>query len=98
MNAHDLAKLLLDGPNLPIATHTHSHTYMSAAHAGSHGPLKVGLLESYAGQHIVIGNIMRRQINPPNEWISKMLHGDAPEQFSDWVVTKTPPPSQDTHK
>jgi hypothetical protein len=79
MNSHDLAKLLLTLPDLPIATHANNHTYMSGNDASSHGPLKVGLLETYGGQHIVVGNMSRMRINKPNWFVSRMLHGEAPK-------------------
>lgn len=82
MNSHELANLLLSAPDLPVACHALNHTYMSGLHSSSHGPLKIGLLETYGGQHIVIGNISKRSINAPNWYVSQMLHGEAPEQWS----------------
>lgn len=73
MNSHDLAQLLLTLPNLPVATHTHNHTYASKADALSHGPLKIGLLEHYSGQHIVIGDMFKKDINPPNWYVTTMF-------------------------
>lgn len=81
MTSHELARALLDGPDLPVATYASGNTYMSANDRTSHGPLKVGLLETYAGQHIVIGDISKRRINPPNCWVSAMLVGEAPEEW-----------------
>jgi hypothetical protein len=79
MNTHDLARLLLTLPDLPVATHAHNHTYMTgASHSGA---LKIGLLQTYGGDHIVIGNISKRNINGPNYYVTKMLHGDAPEEW-----------------
>lgn len=82
MNSHDLARILLDGPNLPIATHTNNHTYASKADACSHGRLKVGVLKHYGGDHIVIGNISKRNINSPNWYVTEMIEGEAPEEWS----------------
>ena len=81
MLSHDLARALLSAPNLPVATHALGHTYMSKTDAGSHGTLKVGVLESYGGQHVVIGDISRRMINAPNWWVSEMLLGVAPDNW-----------------
>ena len=81
MTAHELAKALLAGPDLPVATHALNHTYMSATDAQSHGPLKIGVLESYGGQHIVIGNISKRNINKPNWYVSEMIVGEAPDEW-----------------
>jgi hypothetical protein len=82
MTSHELANLLLTLPDLPVATHAHNHTYMSAADSRSHGPLKVGLLETYAGRHIVLGDINKRDLNSPNWFVSEIFHGDAPATWS----------------
>lgn len=82
MKSHELARLLLTLPDLPVATHAHNHTYSSGAQENSHGPLKVGLLAHYSGKHIVIGDISKRNINAPNWRITEMYHGDAPEEWS----------------
>lgn len=81
MKSHDLAKLLLTLPNLPVATHAHNHTYSSHGDAGSHGKLKVGLLKHYSGDHIVIGDISKLNINKPNWYVTEMFHGNAPEEW-----------------
>ena len=82
MNSHDLAKLLLTLPDLPIATHANNHTYASGGDTRSHGPLKVGLLKHYSGEHIVLGNISKRNLNAPNWYVTQMFHGDAPEEWA----------------
>lgn len=80
--SHDLARLLLSLPDLPIAVHANDRTYMSHVDACSHGPLKVGRLENYAERPcIVIGDISKRNINKPNWWVSEMYLGDAPEEW-----------------
>lgn len=81
MRSHELAHLLLTLPDLPVATHAHNHTYSGGGDAGSHGPLKVGLLKHYSGEHIVIGNISRRNINAPNWCVTEMFYGDAPAEW-----------------
>lgn len=81
MNSHELAKILLSLPDLPVATHANNHTYASYGDRGSHGPLKVGLLKHYSGDHIVIGDISKRNINKPNWYVTEMFHGDAPEEW-----------------
>jgi hypothetical protein len=78
MLSHELAAILLASPNLPIATHANNHTYMSSVDAVSHGTLKVGLLHTYGGNHIVVGDISKRDINGANWYITDMIHGDAP--------------------
>ncbi|MEE8115147.1 MAG: hypothetical protein V3T23_12435 [Nitrososphaerales archaeon] len=79
MNSHDLAKILLEAPNLPVATHANNHT-------ASHKNIKVGLLKSSGGKagtadSVVIGNMSRRRVNFPNEYIVDMVHGELVE---DW--------------
>jgi len=64
-------------PGLPVATHANNHSFMSR----TDGYVKVALLEHYAGEHIIIGNMSRRALNPPNWRIKEMLHGDAPENW-----------------
>lgn len=56
MTAHELAKLLLDGPDLPVATHANGHSYSSEADARSHGKINVARAPHYTGEHIMIGN------------------------------------------
>ena len=58
MTSHELAGVLLKHPDMPVATVAHDNVYMSAAHSFSHGPLQVGLLDSYAGRHVVIGDML----------------------------------------
>jgi hypothetical protein len=81
MLSHELAAILLASPNLPIATHANNHTYMSGVDAVSHGKLKVGLLHTYGEDHIIVGNISKRNINGENWHITDMIHGDAPEEW-----------------
>jgi len=81
VNSHELAKLLLTLPNLPVATHAKNNTYSSGGDVGSHGPLKVGLLKHYSGDHIVIGDISKRNINKPNWYVTEMYYGDAPDEW-----------------
>lgn len=77
MSSHALAGLLLTLPDLPVATHANNHTYMSKNDERSHGKLGVGLLETYGGPHIIIGNPWKRDINGPNWHISEMYLGEA---------------------
>jgi hypothetical protein len=81
VNTHELARLLLSLPDLPVATHARNETYGSAMDASSCGPLKIGLLKTYVGDHIVIGDISRMNLNAPNWFVSEMLHGDAPWEW-----------------
>jgi hypothetical protein len=55
MRAHELAKILLDCPNLPVATCVSEHVISSKSDDG----LAVGLLDHYAGEHIAIGHLAR---------------------------------------
>jgi hypothetical protein len=80
MLSHDLARILLEGPNLPIATHANNHTYS----IGSSKLLpicKVGIYADSHGDHILIGNISKRNIYGVNGHIKSMIFGDVPEEW-----------------
>jgi hypothetical protein len=81
MNSHELARLLLTLPDLPVATHALGRCYFSGSDDRSHGPLKIGLAHHYAGDCLLIGDISRKQINPPNWYVKDMLIGEAPDQW-----------------
>ena len=81
MTSHELARMLLTLPDIPIATHANNHTYMSGIERVSHGALKVGRLHTYGGDHLVIGNISKRNINKPNWYVVEMYVGDATEEW-----------------
>jgi len=57
VTSHELAKRLLGLPDLPIALMLYGHSYAYKAHRDSHGPISVGLADSYAGEHLVIGGL-----------------------------------------
>ena len=81
MTSHELARRLLDLPDLPVATHANNETYASQDDHGPCGALKIGLLTHYAGDHIVVGSISKMNLNAPNWFVSKMLHGEAPWEW-----------------
>lgn len=81
MLSHELAKILLENDNLPIATHAMNNTYASNGDSISHGKCKVGILKHYSGLHIVIGDISKRNMNKPNWHVIDMIYGDAPEEW-----------------
>ena len=68
MTTHELAQRLLDGPDLPVATHANNHTYMSGVDPDR---LRLALLHTYGGDHILIGNPYREDINRPNWYITE---------------------------
>lgn len=74
ITSHELARILLANVDLPIATHANNHTYISGVDSRTHGSLRVAILETYGGQHILIGNPWRDDINPPNWYISSHLN------------------------
>lgn len=78
MNSHELARLLLTMPDLPIATHANDHVFTSGNNKGA---LKIGLLKHYAGEHVIVGDISRTNLNRPNWYITKMLHGMAAKRW-----------------
>lgn len=81
MKSHALARKLLEMPDLDVAMYANGHVYCSAADRNTHGLLKIGVLEHYAGQHIVVGNISKMNINKPNWFVSKMLYGKARKEW-----------------
>lgn len=74
MTSHELARILLDMPDHPIATLCHGHLYSSKADAKSHGGLEIGKLEHYAGPHVVIGDMLYMCSNKPNWHVSEQLY------------------------
>jgi len=60
--------------DLPLAIH-YSHTWIYQEHRKTHGPIRVALLKTDKGHHLLIGNIGRRAINPPNWFVVKELDG-----------------------
>ncbi len=75
MNSHELARLLLSHPDLPIVAHANNHTYVEPEDT------VVGFLESYNGQSICIGNMSKKNINKPNWYVTDMISGDIPDEW-----------------
>lgn len=85
MTVKELRDILSDLPDdLPIATHANGHDYFSGADGVSHGLLRVALCTHYAGKHVLIGNVSKRQLNPPNWSIEKELDG-GPQLPEYWI-------------
>ena len=76
MKVKELIKILetVDG-ELPIATHANNHSYFSDERADgfSHGSLKVAICHHCAGNHIIIGNPYKKELNPPNWYIKEYI-------------------------
>lgn len=64
-------------PDMPVATHANNHTYASdpGADGETHGACRVAILDHYAGDHVVIGNMSSEDLNPPNWFVSEWLDG-----------------------
>lgn len=73
MTSHELAKFLLGLPELPIATHANDHSYFSQNLAS---PIKIALAHSYMGDCIMIGNMLKMNLNSPNYFLKKVLYGN----------------------
>lgn len=69
-------------PDLPVATHALNSSYFSEADKMSMGELKVGIVEHFAGRHLIIGDISKRNLNGANWRITEMLIGSAPEEWN----------------
>lgn len=66
MNSHDLARRLLQMPDLPLSTHANNHT----ANYGTRVALLTRGMYDGVQMHVIIGNFSRRMLNYPNEWVS----------------------------
>jgi len=86
MNSHELAKILLSAPDMPIATHAMGQTYMSENHDDS---VCVAVLRTcYGKSHMCIGNMNTALINGSNWRITSVVHGNvsfAPQKCSRFV-------------
>ena len=81
MTSHELARLLLLQPDKPIALSVYDHVYSTAANLQGHGPLSIGLLRHYAGEHIVIGDIRAEPENADRgNWHVKQILWDGHNQ------------------
>ena len=76
MNAHELARILLTGPDLPVQTFANGHA------TAIFDTMKVGVLSLGDRQsRIVIGNFEYREMSAGT--VSEMLAGDAPLNADD---------------
>jgi len=74
MNVGELIKILEKCPqDVEVISHANNHT---ALHGGE-CDLRVALMDTYAGPRICIGNMSRRHVNYPNEFITAELDGKA---------------------
>lgn len=80
MKTHDLAKILLESKNLPIALHVFGHTYIFESNKVSHGGVSIGILESCYGDHIIIGSFDKENIDCSNYSITEMLFKEKVEE------------------
>ena len=77
MNSHNLAKILLTLPDIPMATHADGHDWFS-----SEGDLIVGMAKRWDGDFIMVGNMGRMDLNSPNWYLSRVLYGPKlPENY-----------------
>lgn len=66
INSHDLARKLLELPNLPISVSANNHEAFS-----TQDTFKVGLANHYSGLFIIIGNMESKDLNMPNWYIEE---------------------------
>ncbi len=70
MTSHELAKILLEGPNLPISTHANNHTCNNSKH------MRVCVIKTFDGSlHIGIGDFSERHISYPNDFVVVEIDG-----------------------
>lgn len=60
MNSHELARVLLAGPDLPVALVSMGYTYCSDEHCFTHGDMQVKVLHVWSKdrEHVVIGHML----------------------------------------
>ena len=71
MNSHELAKLLLEYPDMPIAVSANNHEYFS-----TESDFKIALAHHYSGEFLMIGNMGKMDLNSPNWYLRKVLYGN----------------------
>jgi hypothetical protein len=79
MTSHELARLLLTLPDLPVATHANNHT--ARCDSPAWGLLKVGRLNR---DQIIVGNFSRKRINYPNDHIVEVYTDGERATPEDW--------------
>jgi hypothetical protein len=78
MKAHELARKLLDGPDLPVATYANNHVYYSQANAETHGKLNIVVDNNYDGDYVMIGDVPRQRTDE-NKFIEHCFQRSMPE-------------------
>lgn len=80
MKVKELVEILSKvDPELEVISHANNHT---ALHGGQCN-LRVALMNTYAGPRICIGNMSRRRVNYPNEYVIQEVDGGEP-LAEDW--------------
>lgn len=80
-------KLLKCNQEMPVALLSNGNTYISTTSEASHGKIRIALLNTYAGDHVLIGNAHIRDLNGINYSIEKELDelGEIPNNRKDRV-------------
>lgn len=74
MNSHELARILLSQPDMPVVAHANNHTSDASR-------IDVGILKSTSFRpRIVIGNFTPWYINCSNYWVDKSLTQEYPPE------------------
>lgn len=83
MKSHELAKKLLDLPNLSISTHAMGNTYNSVDDRYSHGEIKIGLLKEFYcdgdKDFIIIGDLSIEDMDKANSKLIEVFCEDEKE-------------------
>jgi hypothetical protein len=83
MTSHELAKLLLENEDLPIASHADNNDSFSLQ-----STFRVGKCMHYLGMHIIVGNFSRKNLNGTNWHITEMITEDIPYEWTGWANWK----------
>lgn len=62
MTSHELAKFLLENPDLLVATCAYDQVFMSEPDSKTQNSLKIGILETSNRQYIIIGDMSRKNL------------------------------------
>lgn len=81
MTSHELAKILLHHADMPVAVSANNHEYFSVD-----GCFRVAFAHHNSGEYIMLGNMVRMNLNSPNWYLTKILHGSKiPVDYPRWV-------------
>lgn len=83
MRTHDLARKLLELPDLPVGIGCYrDRFYLSLCHEESSGGVEIAIANTTKGEHLIIGAMLRSALESygnfrcPNYHLKKILYSD----------------------